>query len=35
MEVRDAAHLELDIRLAPEVIAAALEQKARFVTGDL
>ncbi len=35
MEVRDERHLELDIRLAPDVIAAALEQKARFVTGDL
>lgn len=35
MEVRDEAHLELDSRLAPEVIAVALEQKARFVRGDL
>ena len=34
MEVRDEAHVELDTRLAPEVIAAALEQKARFVSGD-
>lgn len=35
MTVRDEDHLELDIRLAPEVIAVALEQKARFVNGDL
>lgn len=35
MEVRDERHLELDTRLAPDVIAGALEQKARFVSGDL
>ena len=35
MEIRDEHHLELDTRLAPDVIAAALEQKARFVAGDL
>jgi membrane-anchored protein YejM (alkaline phosphatase superfamily) len=33
MEVRDKDYLELDMRLAPEVIAGALEQNARFVTG--
>lgn len=31
MEVRDEAYLKLNIHLAPDVIAAALEQKARFV----
>ncbi|HEY5761046.1 MAG TPA: DUF3413 domain-containing protein [Steroidobacter sp.] len=35
MEVRDEDYLKLQIRLAPEVIAAALEQQARFATGDL
>ncbi|GFE84749.1 sulfatase [Steroidobacter agaridevorans] len=35
MEIRDEDHLELDTRLAPDVIAGALEQKARFVSGDL
>lgn len=35
MEVRDQDNLKLDIRLAPEAIAAALEQKARFVNGAL
>lgn len=34
MEVRDEDHLELDIRPTPEVIAAALEQNARFVSGS-
>lgn len=33
MEVRDQAHLKLDIRLAPDVIENALEQKARFMNG--
>lgn len=35
MEVRDKDYLKLDIRLAPDVIASALEQNARFVTGGL
>jgi len=35
MEVRDEHYLELDTRLASDVIAAALEQKARFVSGEL
>lgn len=35
MEIRDEDYLELDISLAPDVIAGALEQKARFVNGDL
>ena len=35
MEVRDEAHLKLHSRLAPEVIEAALEQRARFAAGDL
>jgi uncharacterized protein len=35
MEVRDEDHLKLDIRLAPDVIATALEQQARFVNGGL
>lgn len=35
MEVRDEDYLELDIRLASDVIAVALEQKARFAGGDL
>jgi membrane-anchored protein YejM (alkaline phosphatase superfamily) len=35
MEIRDENHLELHVRLAPEVIAAALEQQARFAAGDL
>ena len=33
MEVRDAAYIKLDSRLAPDVIASALEQNARFVNG--
>lgn len=33
MEVRDEAHLKLDVRLAPDVIASALEQKSRFMNG--
>lgn len=33
MEMRDEDHLKLDIRPAPEAVAAALEQKARFVNG--
>ena len=33
MEVRDEDYLELDTHLAPDVIATALEQKARFVNG--
>jgi hypothetical protein len=35
MEVRDEDHLKVHIRLAPDVIATALEQKARFVNGGL
>jgi membrane-anchored protein YejM (alkaline phosphatase superfamily) len=35
MEIRDENHLELHVRLAPEVIEAALEQQARFAAGDL
>jgi hypothetical protein len=35
MEVRDQAHLKLDVRLAPDVVATALEQKARFAKGGL
>ena len=35
MEVRDEAYLKLDIRLAPKVIATALEQNARFMNGAL
>ena len=35
MEVRDEHYLELDSPLAPDVIAAALEQKARFVSGTM
>jgi len=35
MEVRDEDYLELDIRLASDVIEVALEQKARFLGGDL
>lgn len=35
MEVRDANYVELDQRLDPEVIRAALEQKTRFVNGGL
>ena len=35
MEVRDEDYLKVDIRLAPEAIATALEQKARFVNGGL
>jgi membrane-anchored protein YejM (alkaline phosphatase superfamily) len=33
MEVRDEAHLKLPLRLAPEAIETALEQRARFVNG--
>lgn len=35
MEVRDEDYRKLDIRLAPKVIAAALEQNARFMNGAL
>lgn len=35
MEVRDEDYLKLDIRLAPKVIATALEQNARFINGAL
>jgi membrane-anchored protein YejM (alkaline phosphatase superfamily) len=33
MEVRDEDYRKLDIRLAPKVIATALEQNARFMNG--
>jgi membrane-anchored protein YejM (alkaline phosphatase superfamily) len=33
MEVRDEDHVEIDGHLAPDVVAAALEQQGRFVTG--
>jgi membrane-anchored protein YejM (alkaline phosphatase superfamily) len=33
MEVRDEDHLKVDIRLDPDVVESALEQKARFVNG--
>lgn len=33
MEVRDEDYLKLNVRPAPDVIARALEQKARFVNG--
>lgn len=33
MEVRDGDYLKLDTHLAPDVIATALEQRARFVNG--
>jgi uncharacterized protein len=35
LEVRDKNYLKLDIRLAPKVIATALEQNARFMNGAL